>query len=179
MVVPFILVDKIWLNNRRDKVRQGRVKGNLKEFRGLKKMEISTGEGKKNGRYSRSLNSETSSCKARKTPPKGQKIRYMSWLLYSFSQKEASQRVQQKQILCVLHSFNSLLWGFTAYLKEDPSKILRHKPILVPNTENKNNMIATFPTKLHVHTGPAREWVCTSELYKHPVNKEVNNAYGH
>ena len=40
MVVPFIMVPKIWLNNKKDNSRRGRVQGNLQDFRYVKLKEI-------------------------------------------------------------------------------------------------------------------------------------------
>ena len=65
---------------------------------------------------------------------------------------------------------------FTTEIKEYSNETLRHEPIIVPNTDNKNNMIASSPTEPNVHEGTSRKGVCTFELNKRPVNKEVLNT---
>ena len=66
---------------------------------------------------------------------------------------------------------------FTKKLKEDTRENPRHKLSVVPNKDNKINMIALFKTKLHVHEVFARDIACTSELNTNQVNEVFYNTF--
>ena len=64
---------------------------------------------------------------------------------------------------------------FIKYLKEESSKTPSHELSAFPNFENKNNTLASYPTKPHAHEGTANKGECTSVLYYCAVNKEIIN----
>ena len=58
---------------------------------------------------------------------------------------------------------------FAPNFEYDPRKTPRHELIIVPNAENKNNTIESYPPKQNIHEGTSSEGACTSDSQKHPV----------